>query len=413
MDIAVFHPGTQHSWQTATALQDLDRLAWYATSIFRRPDAFPFWLERVVPGRLGGKLASEFSRFEHPALDPARVRTAGLSEWLERIAARMGLRRTAAAIDSMGNRAFARSLQGALRHEKPVALWGYNGSSADVFAAAAERGLPRILDRTIGDWRAYNAVLERIRETHADWFVPGMGPTGAAQIARDDVEYALADRIVCGSAFCARTVADNSPVPGIADKVSVLPYCYDETLFAAPPAIAVPPPGQPIRLLFLGLIAPRKGVQHVLEALSRIPRGVATLTLVGKMDIPERIYARYADRVEWIETVPRSGIPAIMAEHDALLFPSYFEGSALSLLEALAMGLAIIQTEEAGNGASDRSGIVLARPDTDLVQQAILMLAEDRDRLAAMRHAARAEASRYSFAAYRANIAALLAEMGI
>ena len=70
MKVAVFHPGTQHSWQTALALQDLDRLAWYATSIFYRPHHFPYWLERVMPGAIGRRLHAEFVRFSHPRLDP-------------------------------------------------------------------------------------------------------------------------------------------------------------------------------------------------------------------------------------------------------------------------------------------------------------------------------------------------------
>ena len=49
MKVAVFHPGTQHSWQTAYALQQLDRLEWYATSIFYKPDSMPYLLERL-PG---------------------------------------------------------------------------------------------------------------------------------------------------------------------------------------------------------------------------------------------------------------------------------------------------------------------------------------------------------------------------
>jgi len=91
MQVAVFHPGTQHSWQTAYALQQLERLEWYATSIFYKPDSLPYLLERL-PGPLGRRLGHEFSRFRHQGLDPQQVRTAGLAEWLERIVSRLGMR---------------------------------------------------------------------------------------------------------------------------------------------------------------------------------------------------------------------------------------------------------------------------------------------------------------------------------
>ena len=103
MKVAVFHPGTQHSWQTALALQQLDRLAWFATSIFYQPDRLPYRLERILPGQLGARLGREFRRFSHPLLDPALVRTSGLTEWLERIASRAGQRQLARWLDRFGN----------------------------------------------------------------------------------------------------------------------------------------------------------------------------------------------------------------------------------------------------------------------------------------------------------------------
>ncbi|MBC7493030.1 MAG: hypothetical protein H7241_11405, partial [Novosphingobium sp.] len=115
MKIAVFHPGTQHSWQTALALQQLDRLAWYATSIFYQPDRLPYRAERWLPGPLGRKLHSEFRRFSHPALDPALVRTAGLTEWIERIAMRGGMRKLAGRLDAYGNRKFVDGIAADIR----------------------------------------------------------------------------------------------------------------------------------------------------------------------------------------------------------------------------------------------------------------------------------------------------------
>ena len=88
MDVAVFHPGTQHSWQTATALQNLDRLAFFATSIFYDPNRWPYRGARYLPPALRKRVEAEWQRFDHRALDPSLVRTHGLYEWLERAASR-------------------------------------------------------------------------------------------------------------------------------------------------------------------------------------------------------------------------------------------------------------------------------------------------------------------------------------
>jgi len=411
MQVAVFHPGTQHSWQTAYALQQLERLEWYATSIFYKPDNLPYLLERL-PGGLGRRLGREFSRFRHQGLDPELVRTAGLAEWLERIAARAGWRGLAQRLDAWGNRHFARRIGREIASDRPFALWGYNASSLAAFEAGKTAGRTLLLDRTIGDFRLYNQLMDQVAQTHASWFVPTDRRFPQALIERDQREYELADTILCGSEFCAATVREYGG-PGVAARVRVLPYCFDEALFARQPDPKPLNPERPLRFLFIGQINPRKGIHHLLEAFSRIPASAASLTLVGEMRVPAAAFAPHADRVTWIPTVPRAEIPAIMAAHDVLVFPSYFEGSALSLIEALASGMGVIQTRAAGNGATERTGLVLEKPSTSALHDALLAAIDNRAQVDSWRASAQAEARRYSFAAYRENIGKLLADVGL
>lgn len=410
MRAAVFHPGTQHSWQTALAFQQLDRLAWFATSIFYDPDRWPYRIEKYLPRTLAERVHSEFLRFSHPALDPSLIRTGGLTEWVERIVRRAGLRSLARAVDTYGNRRFVNVLAEGLDLPERLALWGFNGCSLETFKRAAERGHLLVLDRTIGDWRVYNAAMAALQDSHAEWFLPVDRGVPASTIASDQAEYELADCIVAGSEFAASTVREQAG-DAVASKVRVLPYCYDEALFSAMPPPRPVPRKEPLKLLFVGQANPRKGVHHLLEAISRIPATEATLTMVGELRIPSSVFARYADRVTYLPTVPRSAIPAIMADHHVLVFPSYFEGSALSLLEALASGMGIIQTRASGNGVTPETGILLDRPDTDGLHAAILRAIADRDLVDSWRAAAQAEARKYSFARYRENVGNLLDEL--
>lgn len=404
MKLAVFHPGTQHSWQTSTALQQMGLLEFYATSIFYDRARWPYRVENYVPAALGRRLGAEFRRFEHPALDPANVRTVGMFEWLERIAQRVGAHRLSVKFDRMGNRRFSRLLEDEILSDRPFGLWGFNSSSLETFLAGRAAGRTNILDRTLGDYRFYNRVMAEIFESHAEWFPDPLRAMDQKVIDRDDAEYDAAHHIVCGSEFCARTVRENSPVPGIADKLHVLPYCFDEALFANAPAPQPVDRSGPVKFLFVGQIGMRKGIHHLLEAIDQLPADKASLTLVGHMHMSRKVFARYEDRVTYIPSVPRAAIPAIMAQHHAMVFPSYFEGSSLSLLEGLASGLALVHPPQAGNGATPETGILLDRPSTDLTLAAMLELIEDRDRLDYFRANAQAEAARYTFANYRANV---------
>ncbi len=413
MKVAVFHPGTQHSWQTALALQQLDQLAWYATSIFYQPDRLPYRLERILPGSLGARLAREFRRFSHPSLDPALVRTSGLTEWLERIASRAGQRNLARWLDRFGNRRFVSGIAADLRSAEPFALWGYNGSSEASFALARTFGRACILDRTNGDFRIYNRMMAEIREDFGDWFLPTELEEPAVNIARDQREYELADRILVGSPFAAGTIREATADPAIDAKLRVLNYCYDEALFGEQPPPAPAPRTGPVKFLFLGLVIPRKGIHHVLEAIARIPRSDAELTIVGSLKVPPKAFTPYAERVTYIPTVARADVPQIMREHHVFLLPSYFEGAGITLYEALASGSALIQSRNCAPAVTPETGIMLDRVDTDTLHAAMLAAIEDRGRLDSWRAAAPAEARKYSFSCYRDNIAALLAEMGL
>lgn len=413
MRVAVFHPGTQHSWQTALALQQLGRLAWYATSIFYQPDRFPYRLERMLPGPLGRRAHAEFRRFSHPLLDPAMVRTTGLAEWFERLAARAGWRGLASRIDMWGNRRFVDRIAADIRSSDPFALWGYNGSSATSFALAKQLGRTCILDRTNGDFRVYNAMMADIADRFGDWFLPVEREVPQSTIAQDEREYALADTILVGSPFAAQTIRQAVPDPAIHAKLRVLEYCYDEAMFAAAPPPAPVDCKGPVKFLFLGLVIPRKGIHHVLEAIARIPASQAELTIVGEMRVPARAFAPYADRVTFQPTVARADVPAIMREHHVLMLPSYFEGAGIVLYEALASGCALIQSDRCTPAVSERTGIMLDRLDTDAVHQAMLAAIEDRDRLDHWRAHAIEEAQAFTFARYRENVARLLADLGL
>ncbi|WP_347301893.1 glycosyltransferase family 4 protein [Croceibacterium sp. TMG7-5b_MA50] len=405
--VAVFHPGTQHSWQTARAAQQLGRLQWYATSILYQADRWPYKLDRL-PAPLGPKLAREFRRFEAPGLDTALAKTFGADEWLERMAQRAGWVKLARWFDKRGNRAFGRALAREIGRPEPFALWGYDNSAREAFEHGRAHGRTCILDRTIGDNRALNRTMAELHAHWPDWFATKSDPIPDWRLRQQDEEYELADVIVAGSQTCADTVVAESPVSGLAAKLRVLPYCFDETLFGGQPAPAPVTDDEPVRFLLVGHLGPRKGLHLLLQALDHLPRDKFTLTLLGEIVSPPATVARYADRITHIPPVPRREVPGIMARHHVFIFPSYFEGSAVSLLEAMASGLALIQSPQAGQGVTPDCGLLLPEQTVEAVAEAMLAAIEDRERLNSWRRAAQAESRNYTFARYRDRIATLL-----
>ena len=413
MQVALLHPGTQHSRQTALALQELRRLAFYATGLFDHPGSKARAFADYLPGKLRDLFKVELSRFAFPGLDPAKVRAMPQYELPERIARRMGAGGLADALDARLNHAFGRRVAGMAGREGPLVLWGYDSASAVTFTDPRVRDFPKILDRTMADCRTWNLEREWIAQTHGDWLGKGSKGWSRTRIASDDVEFEAADVILCGSPFAMRTIAEHSPASGLADKLELLPYPFDRSLFTGCDVPQPVPPGEPVRFLFVGQVSARKGVQHLLEAIRRLPATEAKLTVVGTIAVPDDVLAPYRDRVEFTGPVLRTSVPDIMRRHHAFVFPSHYEGSAQVLPEAMASGLAVIQTAAAGLGASGKSGFVLDRPSAAGVEQAMQALVRDRELLHTMRLAALAESASRDFAAYRAGIADLLDRRGI
>jgi glycosyltransferase involved in cell wall biosynthesis len=406
--VAVFHPGVQHSWQTALALQQLGLLEWYATTILYQPGRWPYRLERI-PGPVGRKLHSEFMRFSPPPLDPALVRTDGLFEWAERIAYRAGFRQLAERLDTIGNARFGKGLGKAIAASDAFALWGFNNSSADAFRIAKAHGRRCILDQTIGHRRYYDRIVAEQYALYPQYFEAAPNVSDDSVAERNDEELALADTVVVGSPFCGQTVVDYARVEGMADKIRVLPYCFNPASFSLP----LRPPRartEPLRFLFVGQIGVRKGAHLLLEAFSQIPPEKATLTMVGKVELPAAAFARHAGHVTHRPTVPRQEVAGIMAAHDVLVLPSFYEGSALVLLEGLASHMGLIQTRAAGNGATLATGLLLGEPTPESLREALWEAIDHRDRVEEWRAAARAEAGRYAFENYRAGIAEVVAD---
>jgi len=136
------------------------------------------------------------------------------------------------------------------------------------------------------------------------------------------------------------------------------------------------------RFLFLGQLRREKGIVETVDAARNLPDG-ATLTVCGPamagFDIgtlePHACW-RFAG------AVASADVPRVLAEHDALVFPSYHDGEGLPgiVIEAMQAGLPVIATrfraltELVEDGVN---GLLVAPRDVAGLRTAMLRLAED------------------------------------
>ena len=189
-----------------------------------------------------------------------------------------------------------------------------------------------------------------------------------------------------------------------ADRLWLIPNGIDP----APFEVAASRPrgqGKRIELGFLGRLEHgQKGVLHlpgIVQALDA-EKAPFRLRIAGKGRHEGELRAALADAlaagtVEMIGALGPEGVPGFLAEIDALLFTSHFEGCPNALLEAMMAGAVPVSSLIEGTTdfliAEGEAGFLCAVDDAACFARQLALLERDRERLARMSRAV-AEAAR-------------------
>ena len=127
--------------------------------------------------------------------------------------------------------------------------------------------------------------------------------------------------------------------------------------------------GEPVRLLFLGEIGPRKGVFDLLKAmavLQGVSPGQAWLEIGGNKNeeaLKEAIRSQgLEDCVHFNGFVSGDLKKELLSRTDVFILPSYNEGLPISILEAMSYGCAIISTPVGGIPEVVKENGILVQP---------------------------------------------------
>jgi glycosyltransferase involved in cell wall biosynthesis len=166
-----------------------------------------------------------------------------------------------------------------------------------------------------------------------------------------DSEIELADKILLGSTFAKNSfIAEYIAV----DKVNVIPYGVDVSLFSSAPINRVKT--DLFHVIYVGQIGQRKGISYLLRAYEKFMGSGTQLTIVGNIVNDEKPLLPFRDNFTHILHVPRAQLPKYYQKADVFVFPTLLEGMGLVVLEAMASGLPVITTSN-GPGDIVRDGI--------------------------------------------------------
>ena len=167
-------------------------------------------------------------------------------------------------------------------------------------------------------------------------------------------------RVIVPSAFLARRMTDEFPflhnrLQVIAPGLPLSPVAQDRPAQSAGQAevsdlpVASRSPRQPLRIVYVGALAPHKGTHVLIDALTGIPATRVHASLYGTELASRRAYVDQLRQsaaglsVHWGGVYDRSELQAILAAHDVLVMPVIWEETfSLVTREALQAGLPVI-----------------------------------------------------------------------
>lgn len=288
----------------------------------------------------------------------------------------------------------------------PSAVYALNGAALEIFERAKERGIKCMLEQIIAPSRLESQLLLEEAERWPGWStLPECADDSSAIAEREEREWQLADRIVCGSEF----VADNVHRMSGAGACRVVPYGVELDRFDVPRGRIR---SGSLRLLFVGAVGLRKGAQYLLKALRLLGSDSIECRFAGGLEVNPDKLEPLPSGVELLGHVPRSEVRRAFEWADVLVLPSICEGSALATYEALAAGLPVITTPNAGSVVRDgHEGFVVPIRDAEAIADRITRLAENPALLESMSRQARLRAREFDLEAYGRNLIQVIREV--
>ena len=199
--------------------------------------------------------------------------------------------------------------------------------------------------------------------------------------------YKWMDAIIAVSGDIARKLEESGVDP---QKIRVVFNGVDQRFFPQPLEGArtrLDLPESRFIVLFIGLLAPVKGLEVLLQAMPRLEDEKALCLLVGEGPLRTELQRQVEEKklqgqVSFAGARPTAEIPLWLNAADVLVLPSYSEGRPNVVLEAQACGVPVVATRVGGTPELIRdgeSGLLVDSGDAGGLATAIRRLIDDKD----------------------------------
>jgi hypothetical protein len=337
--VALAYAGVHQIFQMALAAHELGELEGLFCSIMDGKKKWGRRMGRLVPSGTARPLGSDALPSELVTEFPWPLLANRLAQKLVR-----GRRSDHLRSNSWFDRQAARWLG----RSRARVYAGGETCALECLRVAADKGMKRVLDCPGVPSQVLDAEALKAAERFGVKIATSSNSPAMAE--RKKQELALADVVLCCSEFQrGHLMALNPQV----QRSEVIPLWTDVDLWqpcVAKRSFALP--GSPLRVLYAGALSLRKGVPYLLEAVEPLEVEVR-LTLVGGISAEmEGLCKRFRSHSHR-PYVTKTELKEIYQNHDVLVMPTLGDSFGFVTLEAMASGMPVIASRNAGAPVPD------------------------------------------------------------
>lgn len=346
--VVLAHPGKQHSYQTAIAVEHMGCDLLYCTTVYDKPGSITHFIKNFLKGADKAKANTRSCNQIPNNKVHQRLEFYGLYQLLA-----MRLLKSKATMDRINdtlNDSFGKSIAKLAKRNNADLVISYDNNSLMLFKNLMLTcpQVIRVLDVSAANRIFMREIYKRDCQIQPDF--AGKLKNECPIIDSNEKIKRIQDEICCsqyflvGSSFVRRSLEFSGVRP---EQIFVCPYGVDTNKFKRK-ELRVRLPNEPIRFVFVGGTKELKGLAYMLEAFQMVDHEKATFTIVGVDDLDDWLKKKYAKDVVFTGTVLHNDMPTLLQNYDVMVFPSLGEGFALSIVEAMACGLPVIASCNTG-----------------------------------------------------------------
>lgn len=271
---------------------------------------------------------------------------------------------------------------------------GWNNFSLLSLRAAKKKGAKIVIERA----SSHILTQERLLADELQKFGIQTKPINPYTVKKSVQEYKEADFVMVPEGFAYQSFIDQGYPQ---EKLISVQFGVDIAKFK----VRERQDDGIFRAIFVGQVGLRKGVQYLLKAWEELNLEKSELLVIGPVAPEFKSIIKKYDLSKVTMINYSNDLSEFYAKSDVFIFPSIEEGSALVTFEAMASGLPVITTSNAGSLVEDgKNGVLVQVSDTESLKQAILNLYNNRYLLTKYSLSGRQKVEGYSWERYEESL---------